>query len=547
MQQNVYVDDNGVVYSGDRKTLKDARNFHGAHYVVPEGTEEIETLAFGNCCDLQTLSLPSALTHIDEGAFVNCRCRITCASKNFMVVDDALYMANGLVLLYRPTDVEAAEFDVPAGVMRIGTCACYGSKTLQRLTLPSTVEEIGESAFRECRLLAEAEKEAYLTVFEHPECNEETGETHIVLEEVATFTKIEKSAFEGCVALHTMSFTDVCAIGEKAFYGCSSLTCVVVPPFLDKITEMWAFLEKRYVEEIEIAEGRTVIDAGAFSDCPRLVSVRVPNSVKRIGEGCCYGCYALWDALPTNARSGRFVEEATRLMGGESKKKEALVKLHAAIAAAIPFMVEICRPQMLSIEDNYFWRDFVAERRFDSFTSVLATAFSPVDETAVQSKADCVRLICLYCALGNEIRNFAGFTVEQSGPIGADATIPFEDEIREICKNYYLDNPYVEGFSSEDDVFEWFVFHLQRAVEAGLVAPTSNCYKRSSDISQQLLIYLICRCFKCSVNSREELNILPAQQLERLFAIKHFSSGKETLKRSSPKGMDKVDALFDED
>lgn len=62
----------GVLFSGDLKTLVAYPNNHGAEYKVPEGVEIIANKAFKDCLNLRKLMLPSSLKSIGLNAFYRC-------------------------------------------------------------------------------------------------------------------------------------------------------------------------------------------------------------------------------------------------------------------------------------------------------------------------------------------------------------------------------------------------------------------------------------------------------------------------------------------
>ena len=62
----------GILYNDNRKMLIAYPNSHGEDYVVPDGVEEICNLAFKDCNNLKTLTLPSSIKRIGLNAFYRC-------------------------------------------------------------------------------------------------------------------------------------------------------------------------------------------------------------------------------------------------------------------------------------------------------------------------------------------------------------------------------------------------------------------------------------------------------------------------------------------
>ena len=79
------------------------------------------------------------------------------------------------------------------------------------------------------------------------------------------------------------------SIGDKAFYGCSGLTSVIIPNSVTRIKE-YAFRNCSRLTSVTIPNSVTSIGNYAFRDCSGLTSVNIPNSVTSTGEGTFDGC-----------------------------------------------------------------------------------------------------------------------------------------------------------------------------------------------------------------------------------------------------------------
>ena len=84
----------------------------------------------------------------------------------------------------------------------------------------------------------------------------------------------------------------VTTIGGYAFYGCISLTSIVIPSNVTSIGDD-AFYNCRGLTSVTIPKGVTSIGKSAFEDCYGLRSVTIPNSVTTIGDYAFYYCYTL--------------------------------------------------------------------------------------------------------------------------------------------------------------------------------------------------------------------------------------------------------------
>ena len=84
----------------------------------------------------------------------------------------------------------------------------------------------------------------------------------------------------------------VTSIGDWAFFGCSSLTSVVIPDGVTSIGD-WAFNGCSSLTSVVIPEGVTSINDGAFYDCASLTSIVIPEGVTSIGDWAFNGCSSL--------------------------------------------------------------------------------------------------------------------------------------------------------------------------------------------------------------------------------------------------------------
>ena len=84
----------------------------------------------------------------------------------------------------------------------------------------------------------------------------------------------------------------VTRIGYAAFYKCSGLTSVTIPPSVTKI-DWQAFYKCSGLTSVTIPSSVTTIDWMAFADCGSLTSVMIPASVKNLARGVFRGCSRL--------------------------------------------------------------------------------------------------------------------------------------------------------------------------------------------------------------------------------------------------------------
>lgn len=128
---------------------------------------------------------------------------------------------------------------------------------ITRITLPETIQVIGEGAFDGCQALEEIN----------------------IPDSVAM---IGDNAFSYCRNLKSVKLPEgITEIGVYTFGGCQSLQHVIIPKTVELIRK-WAFQGCTALETAVILEGVTEIGQLAFADCASLKSVVLPQSVQKI-------------------------------------------------------------------------------------------------------------------------------------------------------------------------------------------------------------------------------------------------------------------------
>lgn len=148
---------------------------------------------------------------------------------------------------------------IPSGVKSIGS-ACFAFSAIETVNIPATVTVIGKQAFLQSNL------------------------KKITFAKPKTELIIRANVFQGCKKLTSITFPEgVTSIGESALEDCDNLTTVVFPSTLAAIPT-WCLIGDAKLTSVTIPRGVTSVGKGALR-ATGLTSVSFPASVKTLGEG----------------------------------------------------------------------------------------------------------------------------------------------------------------------------------------------------------------------------------------------------------------------
>ena len=208
--------------------------------VISEGVTSIGEGAFSACYKLEHIDVPDSITTIGASAFSHCsNIESIHIPSGLNVIEVSVF--SGLSKL--------TQIEIPDGVVKIGASAFSGCNSLQEINMPYGLEEIGANAFSGCNSL----QEIHL-----PDSTKEIG--------------IE--AFVNCKNISKFS---------GKFATDDGLALIMGPRFLQ-------YAVGATVDSYTVPEGVEQIDDSAFYQSQNLTTLRLPESIYRIGNNAIAKC-----------------------------------------------------------------------------------------------------------------------------------------------------------------------------------------------------------------------------------------------------------------
>lgn len=229
--------------------------------------------AFGECHKLKNITIPASVETIGEFCFAYC------------------------YALESVTFEKDSKFEKGSKLTTIGGNAFDCCEALKSITIPASVETIGEYCFELCSALESVtyEEGCELTAIEGYAFRGCSALKNIIIP--ASVGTIGEYCFASCSALGSVTYEDgsiLTSIGNNAFDFCGSLNSITIPASVETIGE-YCFSVCSALESVTFEEGDKLssIANNAFNWCSALQSITIPASVVTIGEYCFAGCTKL--------------------------------------------------------------------------------------------------------------------------------------------------------------------------------------------------------------------------------------------------------------
>ena len=191
--------------------------------------------------------------------------------------------ASRLIGDYAFAGTKISSLTIPETIEAIGNHAFDGCTSLTGIVIPGSVGTIGDYALNGCTALINANLEAGVKTIGDYAFNGCTAMTGIDIP--GSVGTIGDYAFYGCKALTGIDIPgSVGTIGDYAFYGCKALTGIDIPGSVKTIGD-YAFYNAR-LNEITLNEGLETIGEKCFSASGyRIVKpIYIPSTLTWVGE-----------------------------------------------------------------------------------------------------------------------------------------------------------------------------------------------------------------------------------------------------------------------
>jgi len=378
-----YVDEQGVlyVYHGYHGTNSDGSALELSGYAVAKDQTTttanivipaevngspviaLQNGAFSGSTTLETLELPDSMQVF--GGLYNCT-----ALKKVNIPGGLTKAFNGQMSLSGCTALTEVTFGDGFSLETLPQRMFYKCESLEQITLPNSLTELGHEMFFGCRSLKSINIPSGVTKISGSFSYCMALET-VTFQMPSTLETIENGAFSQCYSLKSIELpanlktlsgfnasglesvkipSSVETIGQMAFANCEKLTQV---EFSDlgglRTIEFGAFQNCTRLLTVSIPEGVTTIKNNAFMGCSTMLWVRIPNTVTTIGDGAFSGCWPIkvWNyssasypfdsnAVSTN-RSMLLDEEKKLAFSFDEEKKELCLERYWGDECSVVF------------------------------------------------------------------------------------------------------------------------------------------------------------------------------------------------------------------
>ena len=257
-----------------------------AEITIPEGVKYIGYRTFDSCTELSNISVLGTLNDIGYYAFYNTKYYNDVSNYE----NGGLYIGSNLITVM--SDI-GNSFTIKDGTKTIADSAFENCSSLAEISIPNSVVFIGEEAFNNTSYYNNASNWEDQALY-IDDCLISVNSSKYGSYTINDGTRvIAGGAFSYCWNLWQIIIPNgVTHIGEYAFDRCSEITDMIIPDSVISIGRC-AFLYCQGLTEITISEGVTSISEDTFRECSSLKEIIIPGSVTSIEAYAFCDCTSL--------------------------------------------------------------------------------------------------------------------------------------------------------------------------------------------------------------------------------------------------------------
>lgn len=271
-----------------------------------KGVESIADGAFYYCIMISEVELPVGLKTLGSNVFGNCR-----SLKNIVIPEGVKFdKPDGGVLssmdmesVTLPSTMERIgngfffgcgylkSVDIPGDVKSIGGEAFQLCKSLSAISIPAGVTEIGEKAFDGCTKLSSFTFEGTVAEWNAVKKGDGWNEGCPFTKVVCSDGEVDLFDYDGSLWLEYSIVGDYAVL--EGIGSCPDTDIVVASHYKGypvRVIDQWAFGNNTRIKSVKISDTVTRIGHRAFSGCTSLESIYIPASVNEIDGMAFYKC-----------------------------------------------------------------------------------------------------------------------------------------------------------------------------------------------------------------------------------------------------------------
>ena len=216
------------------------------------------------------------------------------------------------------TALSTLRFAPGSKLKTIGEYAFQGCSSITSLTIPDGVKNIGYGAFyglsnlKNLTMSGEVDASGWISWWDIDTLTL-TGTYVFGRAPADRDDYLWDNPLPGRNARKVILSEGITSIGEYAFNHCQNLKEIVLPASLQTIGA-YAFNSCQSLEKLALPAGLQTIDAHAFEECRNLVDVTIPDSLQTLGQDCFKNCNKL-QLIDMSKVPDTFIERETYLTG----------------------------------------------------------------------------------------------------------------------------------------------------------------------------------------------------------------------------------------